>query len=207
MTANQANQANQVKVSLVAQVPLFSGLPRTDIAHLAAHLCPLDFPAGMLIVREGDPGDRMFILVEGQVEVVKAVGTADEHAMALRGAGDYFGEMSLLETAGRRTSSVRSLTPVKLLGLSRADFETLLQRRPALAYDMLREFSARLRYAQEGRIDDLREKNRRLTEAYEELRAAQAAVVEKEKLEHEMDLARQLQETYSPAPASPARRL
>jgi len=190
--------ADQVKESLVAQVPLFAALPRSEIAHLAGHLRLVDYPAATLLLREGERGDRLFILLEGEVEIIKALGSDDERLIAARAAGDFFGEMSLLETAGKRTASARTRTPVKLWELSRADFETLLHRRPALAYEMLREISQRLRTAQEGRIADLHEKNRRLTEAYEELRAAHAEIVEKEKLDHEMDLARQIQERILP---------
>ena len=190
--------AEQVKESLVCQVPLFAALPRSEIADLAGRLRPAEAPAGALLVREGEPGDRMFIVVEGEVEIIKALGTDDERVLSVQGAGGYFGEMSLLGKAGVRMASARALTPVQLWELSRGDFETLLQRSPALAYDMLRELSDRLRSAQEERIADLREKNLELTETCVDLRTAQARIVEQGKLEHELELARQIQERILP---------
>ncbi len=102
--------ANEVKESLVAQVPLFAALPRSEIAHLAGHLRLVDYPAATLLLREGEPGDRMFILLEGEVEIIKALGSDDERVIDVRAAGDYFGEMSLLETAGKRMAGARTRT-------------------------------------------------------------------------------------------------
>jgi sigma-B regulation protein RsbU (phosphoserine phosphatase) len=100
--------------------------------------------------------------------------------------------MSLLDPDGRRTASVRTVTSLYFAELTRNDFPLLLRRCPGLAYEMLQMLSRRLQQAHDGTIHDLRAKNRLLEQAYEELRAAQAQIVEKEKLERELQVARQV---------------
>jgi len=80
----------------------------------------------------------------------------------------------------------------------RADFDLLLQHRPTLAYEMVRVLSLRLNESHNTTIADLREKNRQLARAYEELKAAQAQIVEKERLEKELETARWIQQSMLP---------
>ena len=68
--------------------------------------------------------------MDGQVEVIKALGTPDERLLAVRGPGDFFGEMSLLDPDGLRTASVRARTPVRLLEMARADFDAVASAPP-----------------------------------------------------------------------------
>ena len=106
--------------------------------------------------------------------------------------------MALLDPDGLRTASIRTTTDVVLLEMDRTNFEALLQRRPALAYEMVRVLSLRLRDTDNTTINDLREKNSLLARAYQELKEAQEQLVEKEKLEHELKMARWIQESILP---------
>jgi sigma-B regulation protein RsbU (phosphoserine phosphatase) len=186
------------KASLIRQIPLFGGLHSDEIGFLGDILREVSIAAGVLLLREGDPGDRFYILVDGEAEVIKALGTPDERTLAVRRAGEFFGEMSLLEAEGLRTASVRARTPLRLLEMARADFDTLLHRRPAVAYEMIRVLSLRLNDSHNATIADLREKNRQLAEAYQELKAAQAQIIEKERLEKELETARWIQQSILP---------
>jgi phosphoserine phosphatase RsbU/P len=182
----------------LAQFPLFAGLDTGELHELAEVLRARELPPGELLYREGEPGDRMAFLLQGEVDVIKALGTADERVLGSRTSGEFLGEMSLLDPDGRRTASVRTLTSLYYVELSRADFPLLLRRCPGLAYDMLQMLSRRLQHAHDGTINDLRAKNRQLERAYEELRAAQAQLVEKEKLERELQVAREIQASMLP---------
>jgi sigma-B regulation protein RsbU (phosphoserine phosphatase) len=184
--------------SLIGKVPLFAGLHGTELRFLANLLRRVQVPAGSLLFHEGDPGDHFYLIVDGEIEVIKALGTPDERIIATRRAGDFFGEMSLFEPDGCRTASVRVRSPLSLLQMARADFDVLLQRRPALAYEMVRVLSLRLGESHDMTIADLREKNRQLAEAYEELKAAQAQIIEKERLEKELETARWIQQSILP---------
>ncbi len=178
---------------LISQAPLFASLPRGEIQRLADTLRPANVPPNTILLREGEIGDRFYIICEGQIEIVKALGTADERLAGVRGPGEYIGEMSLLDRDGLRAASARARTAAQLLEMTRDDFDALLNRQPALAYEMVRVLSTRLKQAHNSAIHDLQEKNRQLAQAYEELKAAQVQIVKKEKLEHELFLAHEVQ--------------
>ncbi len=163
-------------------MPLFAALPASEIRYLAETLRHSEIPANTILFHEGERGDRFYIVLDGQVEIVQALGTADERLVGVRGPGDYFGEMSLLNRNALRTMSVRARTPVQLLEMARADFDELLYRQPALAYAMACVMSARMQELSDATIRDLHEKNRQLAEANEELKATQAQIIEEEVL-------------------------
>ena len=82
--------------------------------------------------------------------------------------------------------------------MTRADFDALLHRQPALAYKMVRVLSLRLEGTENRTIRDLQEKHVQLTDAYERLKLAQAQLIEKERLERELEVAREIQESMVP---------
>lgn len=186
------------QASLIAKIPLFAGLPRAELERLAETLQPRQFESGSLMIKEGESDEHFYILLDGQVEVIKALGTPDERQLAIRPSGTLFGEMSLFDPQGCHTASVRALTPAFALEMTRKDFDTMLHRRPSMAYDMVRQMSRRLEETENATILNLREKNQLLIEAYQELQAAQAQLVIKERLEKELDIARQIQESILP---------
>lgn len=184
--------------SLLQQIPLFASLPQTELEHLEACLRPLELEANIVLFREDELGDAFYVIVAGEIEIVKALDTSEERLLGTRVPGDYLGEMSLLNPDGLRTATVRTRTPATLLLLTREDFNDLLARRPSLAYDMVRRLSLRLRDSQDEAIQDLSEKNRELQQAYDELKAAQAQLLLKERLENELRMARQVQASFMP---------
>jgi phosphoserine phosphatase RsbU/P len=189
-----------VNTAQIRRVPLFTTLPDAEIAPLAAALRPTAYPAGAILFREGDRGDRIYIVLAGQIAIVSALGTADEHVLGLRGVGEVIGEMSLFDPDRRRTATGRVQTDAQLLELTHDDFNTLPRRQPRLAYDLLRVLSTRLRDSEHALIRDLQTQNRQLAQAYADLQAAQAQIIEKETLERELQLAREIQESMLPAP-------
>jgi serine phosphatase RsbU (regulator of sigma subunit) len=182
----------------IGRVPLFASLPAEEIARLAGALREVAFPHGTVLFREGERGERFYIVLEGALEIIKALGTENEFMLDSRGVGEFVGEMSLLNLDGLRTASVRTRGATRMLEMTRADFDALLHRHPELAYEMVRVLSNRLRDANNATIRDLREKNRQLTQAYLELQAAQAQIIEKETLERELQIARSIQEHMLP---------
>lgn len=183
---------------IIARVPFFAALPANEIDYLAATLRPCTFSAGTLLLREGALAERFYIVLEGQVEIIKALGTHEERLLGVRGDGSFLGEMSLLSPDQLYTASVRACTDLQLLEMTRADFDALLHRQPGLAYNLLKVMSARLNESENHTIRDLQEKNRQLAQAYEELKAAQAQLIEKEKIEAELKIARDIQRSILP---------
>jgi phosphoserine phosphatase RsbU/P len=186
------------RAMMLAQVPLFANLPPAERIHLASTLQPRAFEEGELLLREGELDENFFILLEGEVDVIKAYGSSDERQLAIRLPGTIFGEMSLFDPEGRHTASVHARTRVATLEMTRSDFDALLQRYPKLAYDMVRQMSRRLEDIENATILDLREKNAQLTQAYNDLKAAQEQLVIKERLDKELAIARQIQESILP---------
>jgi serine phosphatase RsbU (regulator of sigma subunit) len=182
-----------VSADILHRIPLFASLPEDEMARVAHALKEGRYAAGEALFIEGDAGDRFYIISAGQLEVVKALGTPDERVIGVRGPGDYVGEMSLILVDGKRTASIRARTPLHTLEMTRADFDTLLHRQPQMAHQMARVLGEHLNEAHATSIHDMREKNRELSAAYESLKAAQAQLIQKEKLEHELRMARSVQ--------------
>ncbi len=177
----------------ISQVPLFSSLPEGELEYLAGKLDAVEVEEGSLLLREGEKDRRYFILLEGEVEVIKALGTPDERSLGVRGKGSILGEMSLFSENSQHTASVRALTSLRLMEVPHSELDALLRRQPNFAYRVLRVLSQRLEESENITIRDLRRKNRELRQAYEELKAAQAQIIEKERLERELEVARQIQ--------------
>jgi sigma-B regulation protein RsbU (phosphoserine phosphatase) len=192
-------QIGQERVeAILAQVPLFHSLPSQELQYLADHLRAIDLPSGALLFREGERGEHFYVVLQGLVEIVKALDTGEARLLGQRGPGEFFGEMSLFDLEGLRTASVRTALPSRFLEMSRQELDALLSRQPRLAYQMVRVLSVRLKDSENESIRDLKAKNQLLQEAYDDLKAAQAELVEKEKLERELQLARDIQMSVLP---------
>jgi serine phosphatase RsbU (regulator of sigma subunit) len=186
---------------MIGRVPLFATLPRKEVEHLARVLRPVDCPAGTLLFHEGTFGNQFYIVLQGEVDIIKGLGTDSERLIAVRGEASFIGEMSLFSPDGLRTASVRARTPCRLLRMTRSEFDALLHRYPALAYEMVRILSNRLGESENTMVRDLREKNVQLQQAYDELKATQAQLIEQEKLEAELGIARRIQRSILPQQA------
>jgi MFS family permease len=104
------------ELRILGSVPIFAPLPGTSLEHLAGRLVPLRLDPGTVIVREGDAGDRFFIVAEGKVEV-----SENGRPISELEAGGYFGEIALIRDVPR-TATVTAKTPVVLYALDREDF-------------------------------------------------------------------------------------
>jgi sigma-B regulation protein RsbU (phosphoserine phosphatase) len=185
--------------TLLQKIPLFSSLSPAGIEALSGLLKENAYPIQTVLFKENQPGDRFYMVDAGQVTIIKAMGTSQERVLAVRGPGEFIGEMSLLSRQGLRTASARVEPGSRLLEMTRADFEVILHREPAIAYEMLAALSDRLNEAHNASIRDLTEKNRQLEEAYASLKAAQQQIIEKEILDRELEHARQIQQSMLPA--------
>ena len=183
---------------LLTSISIFASLPPEEIESLAAKLPQRACEPGTLLIREGQPANFFFILLEGKVEIIKALGTKDERLLAVRKVGSFIGEMGLLSEAHLHTASVRARTPIQLLEMTEGEFDALLHRQPSMAYEVIRRLSRRLDESENLAIRDLRRKNRELTKAYQELEAAQAQIIEKERMERELEVARGIQSSILP---------
>ena len=183
---------------IIRSVPIFSSLPDEEVERLAETLDLEEIPKGTLLLEEDARGVCYYIIVEGEVEVIKALGTTDERELGVRGPGSFIGEMSLFSEDGLHTASVRARTDLTLLEMSHVNLDDLLHRQPSFAYEMMLTISRRLDESENITIRDLRRKNIELQRAYDDLQAAQEELIEKEALERELEVARDIQRSILP---------
>lgn len=128
---------------LIRKQLLFAGLSEQDITWLTQMAETVVVKQGDVLMTEGEPGDALYLVLEGEFEVTKRSGNS-EVVIAMRGVGEVFGEMSLLEQ-GPRTASVRAVTLCRLAKISKAIFDELVSTRPAATLSILRTVIGRLR--------------------------------------------------------------
>jgi serine phosphatase RsbU (regulator of sigma subunit) len=187
-----------MNTNLLARIPFFTSLPAEELDRLMSELEVLNLASGEILFREGDPGEHLYVVVKGELEILMAPGTDDELLLNLLHEGEYLGEMSLVQPGGHRTASARARGDVVLLTMSRKQFLDLIQRHPELSSAMVNVLSQRLDNTNIATFRDLTEKNRQLQRAYDELKAAQEGLIEKERMEKELQVAAHIQMSILP---------
>ena len=133
-----------VASELLSEVPLFQLLDENERAILASHFIPVQFAAGSLVFQYGEPGDALYVIRSGQVEIFVKDDTGNRLVLEVAGIGDYFGELSLLDK-GARTASVIVTEDLDALKLDRKHLESFLERTPHASIDMLTVMGRRMR--------------------------------------------------------------
>lgn len=134
--------------ALLAGVPLFQFLSETDRRELADQLAAVRCPAGSLLFNCGDPGDALFIIHSGEVEIFFKDNTGHRIVLEVAGPGAVFGELSLLDE-GPRAASALATKDLEAFRLDRDHLERFLQRHPAAAMSLLSATGRRLRQTTE----------------------------------------------------------
>lgn len=136
------------RIAPLREVPLLRMLDEADLAEIAELLIERKFPKGATILEEGVPGDYMYLIEQGQVKVTKISDDGREKVLETLSAGDFVGEMALLDEEPR-SASVKTTRTCVLQALSRQDFLRLLKRNPEVSMTLIRVLSHRLREADE----------------------------------------------------------
>ncbi len=129
------------------RMSLLVGLSSKQLEDVSARLRPVKYRSGEVILTEGTPGDVMYLIEWGRVEVLSKT-DGRSRVLAILGEGDFFGEMALL-TGSPRSATVRAVTDVDLLALYQPDFDELVLKYPTLAVTLGRVLSQRLNRADE----------------------------------------------------------
>lgn len=180
------------------RVPLLSDLPGGERAHLLEVLKEVTIQPGEVLFREGEWGGTLYLVLEGRLDVLKGIDTPDERKIADAWPGDFLGEMSLLIPGNVRTASIRAAEQSHLWAMTHDDFSDLLYRQPKVAFTMVQSLTKRLDESNKAAFRDLQERNQKLQRAYDDLRAAQAKLIEKERLERELQVAAEIQFSILP---------
>ena len=133
---------------LLADVELFEHLTDEDRAHLAQFIGGRELPAGTLLFQAGQPGEAMYVVKRGEIELYIKDHAGQKIALATAGVGQVFGEMALLDH-GPRTATARALADSELLELDRASLLLLFKTTPTAALSLLAAVSHMTRKADE----------------------------------------------------------
>lgn len=138
-------------------IGLFGALSDDVLAHLASTLTVVTPSAGDVVFREGDDARDMYVVVSGEMEIMKRSKRGIDARVALLGPSDWFGEMSIVDVQPR-SATVRALAPARLLRITASDLDALyrydVKSYALIVLNMARELSRRLRVA-DGILADL----------------------------------------------------
>ena len=134
--------------NVLRRISLFQGLGLAQLAQLNRLLHVARYDGGQEIISTDQPGESVFVILEGTVKIRLARAGGGEAILAFLGPGDTVGEMAALESCGRSASAVATESS-RLLWMDRATFHSCLQRMSPLAYNLMRTLSSRLRFANE----------------------------------------------------------
>ncbi len=135
-------------------LPLLARLSTEDVRALAARGRMRRFNSGAYLVREGEPGESLFVILEGHARVLFSSDGGEEATLAHLGPGDCIGEMTVFDGLPRSASVVAS-DQMATVNVTREDFQAWLLERPHTAMPLLEELSLRLRRANQGLADQL----------------------------------------------------
>jgi hypothetical protein len=131
------------RVLLLRDIPIFSELLPEDLQQIALTAREMWFPGNSVLAREGEQGDTLFIVVEGELAVLRQQDGLDR-VIAKRGPGDFVGESAIIDVAPR-SATLLTHTDVRVLAIDGETFKGILTERPAVAMAVLRSLSRRLR--------------------------------------------------------------
>ena len=143
LTASEISEVVQRRMTSARLAESLHGLSPEQVARLMPRVEPRRYPAGAPIIRQGDPADRFYILARGEVEVLNHHPSGEDIVLAVLGAGEYFGEVGLVQ--GRsRMATVRALTEVEALTLDIEGFRSLLSESDRTSRQIAAVISERL---------------------------------------------------------------
>ena len=130
------------RVLTLRRIPLFADLSPADLERLALIAEEAAFDDGVIIAREGELGEDMYIVTDGVIRVINDLGRNDVE-LARRTAGDVVGEMSII-TRNPRMASLVADGPVRTIRIGHREFESMVRERPDLALGVMRVLALRL---------------------------------------------------------------
>jgi CRP-like cAMP-binding protein len=132
---------------VLSYVPLFRGLKKRQLKHLAGLFTIEDYMADATIVREGTEGDAFYVVISGQAKVTK-----NRRFIVRLVPGDHFGEIAAID-GGERSATVTSETPMKLAAMSRKALRKALRDDPELSHHLMAELARMFRRASKDAYD------------------------------------------------------
>ncbi len=155
------------------------------------------YPPETVLCRQGELEHTFYIVINGRVAIVRYLEDGEQQLLAMRGPNHFFGEMSLLNDAPRTADCV-TLIETAVIEIDEEAFDQLTRESPAVANSIMRRVMEMARENDQRLIKELQEKQVALEKAYAALQAAQADLLIKERMAHELELAADMQRTLLP---------
>ena len=181
---------------LLKQNKLLRGLTETEFAAVTRFLRLEEHPGGAMVTTEAQPADRVCLLVEGSIEVLKSISGSEQARIGTLGPGDFFGETSIFLNKTERSASARATGAVKVYSLGRADFLRLLDEHPLITRNVLSSVIQQLRVMDATFLDTLRLEKAQLEEKVRERTREIEAI--NDRIRRELALAQTIQRNLLP---------
>lgn len=128
----------------LSRAGIFQGVDPVAVANLTKEMETVRFPRGATIFEEGDPGDRLYIIISGKIKLARHASDGRENLLSVMGPSDMFGELSIFDP-GPRTSSAVCVTEVQAATMNSEMLRNWIDEHPAISQQLLRVLARRLR--------------------------------------------------------------
>ncbi|GAA0602999.1 MULTISPECIES: cyclic nucleotide-binding domain-containing protein [Sporichthya] len=133
---------------MIRKAPLFSALDDEAAGALRRSMAEINLGRGQVLFREGDAGDKLYVVADGKVKLGRTSSDGRENLLAILGPGEMFGELSLFDP-GPRTATATAVTDTQIFALGHTELTTWVSGRPEVALSLLKQISSRLRRTNE----------------------------------------------------------
>ena len=148
----RSGRLSAVDIDVVRKAPLFAALDDEAARALMESMTSSHLERGDILFREGDQGDRIYVIGEGKIKLGRSSVDGRENLLAILGPGEMFGELSLFDP-GPRTATATAIAETQLIDLGHEDLDSFLLGRPAVAANLLAALARRLRRTNEALAD------------------------------------------------------
>ena len=129
---------------MLEHVPIFAGLEATELAKIEMQMVRRSFAKNTVILSEGDSSDSLYVILQGKVKVYLNDEQGKEAIINYQGAGEYFGELALIDDS-ERSASVMTVEKSDFAVISKAAFHSVLEKNPQIAIHLLKDLARRIR--------------------------------------------------------------
>jgi len=137
---DQSEKLRGTIIDFLVNIPLFDGLDSNELVTISKHMIFFDLSKGELLFTEGDKGDYVCFIVEGQLDVIKKSATGQDVVIATLSTGRSIGEMSIIDNTPR-SASIKAQTDATLVALTGKGLDTILENHAKIGIKILKGLS------------------------------------------------------------------
>lgn len=169
------------KIEVIKKTPIFDSLNQNDYEQIAKVSTVEEYSKDSIIFLENDVPDAFYLIVEGNVEILKEGRNGKQEVLAIKRNYEVFGEMAVIDDLPR-SATIKARTDIKLLKIEKDQFVELLKSFSHISFEMARSVCYTVRKTNINYISDLEKRNKQLKYAYEKLKKTQNELIRAEKL-------------------------